>query len=124
MIIQCEVCGHDRETRRRNTKYCEFHRFMKDLMYVQGTKHLATGTCKWCGLRFRRQRSDQLMCSDCVDNVSQAVVDCAICHEQRRGPIKDVRLCNHCLEYSEDWDTIRRSIIGKDRRLKEPPAAL
>jgi hypothetical protein len=93
-IIQCQDCGADYETVRRNTKYCRVCRMFRDLAYLKAL----TRECISCDQKFAPLHREDILCGNCDPVTSKFHVEgvCGICQVQATLLHKDIAVCKSC----------------------------
>lgn len=123
MIIECADCGSEYETKRRNAKYCGFHRFWRDIRYAR--QQLRTQKCPICDSLFVPWITKQSYCGACmVLPETMPKSECAYCHETTAQVHKDVRICPTCVTNPKNNIQLLKNLAHKDRELRAHPTKL
>ncbi len=123
ITIECQDCGSPRNTRYKNTKYCEVCRLLRNVAFV-GSR---TTKCLVSGKRFAPIARNQELSLTCDPYSTKAQVegDCALCgnHTERLyGP--NVGVCVECIDDPEKRNQIKAALIRKQAELKSGEAQI
>jgi hypothetical protein len=114
--VHCADCGSEVQTRRANTKYCKVCRLLRDVKFVKER----TKECWGCGVTFAPLNRGDVFCGTCDLVPGHSVTGtCAFCKAQTQLYSDQVSVCLPCLKDPEKRPTVARSLINKQRKLRE-----
>lgn len=116
--ITCEECGHERKTRRSNTKYCRPCRILRNITYIGDT----TGTCLVCENRFAPLQRGEQICGKCDSRAGlpDPHGDCALCGAKDVSLVdSQIAVCVGCGTDVEKRQVFRAALIKKQNARRE-----
>lgn len=112
--IECKDCGAQFETKRRNTKYCEVCRAIRNLLYVGSHRK----ECVSCESTFAPLARDDILCGECdfIDSGKRVRGKCTVCSTAEAILMhKDIRVCLACGRNPEKRTLLLKALFKKKR---------
>lgn len=117
--IRCVTCNAPTPTTRKNTKYCVPCRLLKNVKFYANT----TKKCWGCDGRFAPLHRNDVLCGTCDDAPPRSITGiCSFCKNKTELYNDNVKLCLPCIKDPERRPTLLRSLMKKQRELKEQHA--
>lgn len=109
-IIACEGCQYSYDAVRRNTKYCDVCRLVRDLGYVA----MATSNCWVCDAEFAPLfPKDEACGKHAYAPLRHGKTECVFCGDTALAVRSDVAVCNICARNPEHRRKLYGSLIKK-----------
>lgn len=120
--IECGDCGSPFDAKRKNAKYCQLCRAIRDFKFMTTW----TKDCWVCSKEFAPAYRKDLMCAECDDLRRSYNVDgaCVFCGEESVLWHEQAHICWPCVKNPELRSKVLHALLKKQRYLRENPRHL